>query len=295
VKANSTEDNYWVRYRAPHKNQTPLGHSILTYNNSSADPTSTAKTCTEADPCVALNCPFQTATGFKCIPIDELRSTAYHDKEIAKIRDGSNLSEHFFAYSYMAGDSINGKTLVLPHAPFYQEHYTKSGVSCDPKCLTEGCSCTHVEKIPRDRVVQIVVMHHVLKHFIHTWHMHGYRFAVVRVVYPPKDPQNNLIMTTLNRDITCSNDFCHDARWINSTLGEVTVDRPPLKDTVSVPVGGYVIVRIYTDNPGYWMAHCHQTEHLHEGMAMVLDIDGESMKNSIPAGFPTCGNFVMKP
>lgn len=73
------------------------------------------------------------------------------------------------------------------------------------------------------------------------------------------------------------------------------MDRPPLKDTVSIPVGGYVIVRIYTDNPGYWMAHCHQTEHLHEGMAMVLDIDGESMKNSIPAGFPTCGNFVMKP
>ena len=65
-------------------------------------------------------------------------------------RDGSNLSEHFFAYSYMAGDSINGKTLVLPSAPFYQEHYTRSGVSCDAKCLTDGCSCTHVEKIPKN-------------------------------------------------------------------------------------------------------------------------------------------------
>ena len=69
----------------------------------------------------------------------------------------------------------------------------------------------------------------------------------------------------MNRDITCSNDFCHDAQWMNSTMGEFTVDRPPLKDTVSIPVGGYAVVRVYTDNPGYWMAHCHQTEHLHEG------------------------------
>lgn len=79
-----------------------------------------------------------------------------------------------------------------------------------------------------------------------------------------------IVFYLVNRDITCSNDFCHDARWINSTLGEVTVDRPPLKDTVSVPVGGYVIVMIYTDNPGYWMAHCHQTEHLHEGNAKLV-------------------------
>ena len=46
------------------------------------------------------------------------------------------------------------------------------------------------------RVVQMIVMHHVLKFFIHTWHMHGYRFAVVKVVYPPRDPQTDLVMTT---------------------------------------------------------------------------------------------------
>ena len=42
----------------------------------------------------------------------------------------------------------------------------------------------------------MIVMHHVLKFFIHTWHMHGYRFAVVKVVYPPRDPQTDLVMTT---------------------------------------------------------------------------------------------------
>lgn len=67
-------------------------------------------------------------------------------------------------------------------------------------------------------------------------------------------------------DIQCSNDLCHDAQWSDKSLGVMNVDRPPLKDTVLVPVGGYVVVRFYTDNPGYWMGHCHQTEHLHEGM-----------------------------
>ena len=50
--------------------------------------------------------------------------------------------------------------------------------------------------VNNQRVVQMIVMHHVLKFFIHTWHMHGYRFAVVKVVYPPRDPQTDLVMTT---------------------------------------------------------------------------------------------------
>ena len=68
----------------------------------------------------------------------------------------------------------------------------------------------------------------------------------------------------VNRDITCTNAFCHDAKWIKEP--KITVSNPPLKDTVLIPVGGYAIIRVFTDNPGYWMAHCHQSEHLHEGM-----------------------------
>lgn len=32
---------------------------------------------------------------------------------------------------------------------------------------------------------------------------------------------------------------------------------PVYKDTVSIPPQGYVIIRIRTSNPGYWMIHCH--------------------------------------
>lgn len=69
--------------------------------------------------------------------------------EICSRSDGSDISEHFLAYSYMAGDSINGRTLELPSSPFYQQHYSKTGTVCDDTvCDSVGCACTHVRKLP---------------------------------------------------------------------------------------------------------------------------------------------------
>jgi len=66
-------------------------------------------------------------------------------------------------------------------------------------------------------------------------------------------------------DINCSNDLCYDAHWMREELSNITVDKPPLKDNLLIPVGGYAVIRFYTDNPGYWLAHCHQSAHLHLG------------------------------
>lgn len=30
-------------------------------------------------------------------------------------------------------------------------------------------------------------------------------------------------------------------------------NNPPLKDTIQVPSGGYVILRFYANNPGFWV------------------------------------------
>ena len=43
----------------------------------------------------------------------------------------------------------------------------------------------------------------------------------------------------------------------------------PRKDTVNVLPGETVVVELDADNPGQWMAHCHNTYHLERGMAMV--------------------------
>ena len=42
------------------------------------------------------------------------------------------------------------------------------------------------------------------------------------------------------------------------------------KDTINVLPGETVVVEFDADNPGQWMAHCHNTYHLERGMAMVM-------------------------
>jgi len=80
-----------VRYRGADYQQTPRGRSILSYTNSSADPTTSPKVCTASDPCVAINCPFHMVYDWDCIPIHALKSASYHAAEIAKIKYVRNL------------------------------------------------------------------------------------------------------------------------------------------------------------------------------------------------------------
>ena len=72
------------------------------------------------------------------------------------------------------------------------------------------------------------------------------------------------------------------------------LQNPVRKDTVNVPTGGYVVVRIKADNPGLWSMHCHVSLHMEDGMFVLLN---ESYPNQPPPppGFPRCGNFDVAP
>ncbi|XP_013385769.1 L-ascorbate oxidase [Lingula anatina] len=76
-------------------------------------------------------------------------------------------------------------------------------------------------------------------------------------------------------------------------IPEINVIDPPLKDTVVVPVGGYVVVRFRADNPGWWFVHCHIEVHTVEGMAMVLQEGEQSEMPPVPSKIPKCANFEM--
>lgn len=71
-------------------------------------------------------------------------------------------------------------------------------------------------------------------------------------------------------------------------------DRPPIKDTVTVPVGGYTIIRFVTDNPGTWMFHCHLDFHSEIGMAILIKVGSVKDLPKEPIGWPQCGNFIYK-
>jgi len=47
-------------------------------------------------------------------------------------------------------------------------------------------------------------------------------------------------------------------------------ERGARKDTVLVRPMQSITIDVLADNPGQWMAHCHNTYHLEAGMATVL-------------------------
>lgn len=69
------------------------------------------------------------------------------------------------------------------------------------------------------------------------------------------------------------------------------LDNPPVKDTVTVPGGGYTIVRFVADNPGTWMLHCHLDFHLHYGMMMLVKVGSRRDLPPTPPNWPQCGDF----
>ncbi|XP_058184589.1 laccase-12-like isoform X2 [Rhododendron vialii] len=67
---------------------------------------------------------------------------------------------------------------------------------------------------------------------------------------------------------------------------------PPMRNTVSLPVGGWAVIRFVADNPGTWILHCHLDVHIGWGLAMVFIVDnGVGELQSLeppPVDFPVC-------
>ncbi|KAI7744357.1 hypothetical protein M8C21_013810 [Ambrosia artemisiifolia] len=48
---------------------------------------------------------------------------------------------------------------------------------------------------------------------------------------------------------------------------------PPLRNTASLPVNGWTVIRFVADNPGAWIMHCHLDVHIGWGLATVFLVD----------------------
>ncbi len=66
------------------------------------------------------------------------------------------------------------------------------------------------------------------------------------------------------------------------------LDRPPLKDTVDIPSGGYTIIRFNADNPGIWMFHCHIEFHLEMGMSFFIKVGKDEDLNKKTENWQNC-------
>ena len=183
------------------------------------------------------------------------------------------------------------------------------------------CWCVHMRNLTYQksyRFVFTVAGPHGA--FSHPVHMHGHSFFVVKIGLPPMDNSTGYV-NCFSDDIDCtryplepygkcgyvtnpqnmSADYtCPATEWAtgkqytyppSDTTASGKIDpRTPRKDTVLVPVGGYAIIDIVTDNPGVWFMHCHVENHAVEGMGVVLN-EAQPNQNPSPQAMRQCGNF----
>ncbi|XP_035778845.1 uncharacterized protein LOC118459510 isoform X1 [Anopheles albimanus] len=142
-------------------------------------------------------------------------------------------------------------------------------------CRNEFCECSHVLQIPLHSTVEMVMIDEGYTFDAnHPFHLHGHAFRVVG-------------MDRVGRNTTIE-----DIRRMDEQgLLPRRLKRAPIKDTVTIPDGGYTIIRFIANNPGYWLFHCHIEFHAEIGMSLVLKVGDRSEMIERPANFPTCYDY----
>ncbi|XP_027159854.1 laccase-5-like [Coffea eugenioides] len=154
-------------------------------------------------------------------------------------------------------------TTDFPAAPPVQFDYT-GNVS---RSLWQPVRATKVYKLKYGARVQIVLQGtSIFTAENHPIHLHGYDFYIIAEGFGNFNPKTDTAKFNL-------------------------VD-PPLRNTASVPVQGWSVIRFVADNPGVWLLHCHLDVHITWGLAMSFIVeDGAGLLEKLeeaPADLPIC-------
>ena len=267
------------------------GIGLFKYKN--ADKTKISydfKKCTTQTPCRTVNCPFRNGRNnrFDCINADKFRSldVAKTSPSLFKRQYTRDEFDEYHFNFHFAGrldsrSSVNGKQFLMPkEVPFFPAEANEALRECSRECVGDKtCACTQVLEITPGKVIQFTFYHmgkiDGLNGTNHPVHLHGHHFYVVSYNYP--DYYKNGTILKNNEDISCTDKstFCNHVGWSNpehrhGNISNANLVNPVLKDTIIVPVGGYVTVRFLSDNPGWWIMHCHIENHQADGMQLLI-------------------------
>ncbi|KAH8295076.1 hypothetical protein KR018_006877 [Drosophila ironensis] len=133
-------------------------------------------------------------------------------------------------------------------------------------CERELCECVHVIRIPAYRPIEMVVANYMSN--THPFHIHGNTFRLVGqdVLGNINDLRNIRELDRRGRLARLKDDYAAVA-----------------KDTVQIPGQGYIIVRFVSNNPGFWLYHCHIEQHSVQGMIAVMKVGEDHQMKRIPA------------
>ncbi|KFB43437.1 laccase 1 [Anopheles sinensis] len=177
---------------------------------------------------------------------------------------------------------LNHISMRMPPVPFLpgkdlldESQFCNETTVRNRNCRNEFCECSHVIQIPLHATVEMVMIDEGYTFDAnHPFHLHGHAFRVVG-------------MDRVSRNTTVE-----DIRAMDEAgLLKRRFKRAPIKDTVTIPDGGYTIIRFIANNPGYWLFHCHIEFHAEIGMSLVLKVGDRSEMLPTPANFPTCYDY----
>ncbi|XP_004519811.1 laccase-3 [Ceratitis capitata] len=129
------------------------------------------------------------------------------------------------------------------------------------------CKCANIIEVPAFKHIEFVISS--TSETAHPIHLHGYTFRVIGIGVLGADKINQI------EEIDRRTPLPRRER------------AAPIKDTVQVPAFGYTIIRFYTDNPGYWILHCHISTHSEMGMAAVIRVGDHKQMKTCPVS--NCG------
>ncbi|KAK3579372.1 hypothetical protein CHS0354_029673 [Potamilus streckersoni] len=304
--ANQAVSNYWIRARTLEIDKNHRTEAILRYDGAPiSEPTTSRKRCSAQRRCLVANCPYlfyPPSHYTDCLTFNDLNGAPWNKRPPRF--DGLHFEEHFLNFGIHGNipASVNGKVFKSPTVAALTQ--PKEGIfSCDETTCGEDrvCDCTHSIDITYGNVVQLVFTNMGLgKGMPHPIHLHGHAFYVMKMGYgkydniTAKNIGENLDVNcrgNMNRDESyCNNATWSDLSWLQGNVPGLKVRRPPLKDTLIVPSGGYAVVRFRADNPGLWFMHCHMEVHNIEGMSLLLN-ESLPLVPTPPDGFPVCRNF----
>ncbi|XP_048246877.1 laccase-2-like isoform X1 [Haliotis rufescens] len=156
----------------------------------------------------------------------------------------------------------------IPKDSFCGPHNTRN-------CSQEFCECIHIIKVDLDDTVEMVLIDEgVAFNANHPIHLHGHHFRVVA-------------MDRVNESTSLEEIKQMDA----DGQIERNLETPIAKDTVTVPDGGYTVIRFHADNPGFWLMHCHIDFHVSIGMGLIVQVGELNQMPRPPKHFPRCGNW----
>lgn len=308
IVANQSVGNYWIRGVTLEAGYNHTLEGILHYEGASdyGDPVTHRHNCTSSQPCVVVNCPFSSYPKEKntvCVSFDELKSSDVVDTPLAE-KDSFEekfLNFAFPGYRWTPG-SINGRAFEQPTVTAISDKKV-TDTSCQmEECGEEKvCKCTWALHLTHGKTYQFVFLNMGKgKGWSHPIHMHGHSFYVLKMGYGRYDQITGMQIGD-NLDVNCRGNadrqksFCNNATWqdpawLNGNVPGIEISRPPRKDTLIVPTGGYAVVRIRADNPGLWMMHCHIQTHNLDGMAMILN-ESFSQISELHGKFPPCSAY----